>query len=113
MQAVAALSNVGNFLTEMSSDYYQLLGMAEHGMLPEFFAKRSRHRTPLTGILFSASGVILLSWMSLQEIVATENYLYCFGMILEFVAFVMPRVTHPNAPRPYPTGSPWASLVLS
>jgi amino acid transporter len=39
--------------------------------------------------------------MSLQEIVATENYLYCFGMILEFVAFVKLRVTHPNAPRPY------------
>ncbi|CAD6246777.1 unnamed protein product [Miscanthus lutarioriparius] len=46
MQAVAALSNVGNFLTEMSSDSYQLLGMAERGMLPDFFAKRSRHGTP-------------------------------------------------------------------
>jgi amino acid transporter len=101
MQAVAALSNVGNFLTEMSSDSYQLLGMAERGMLPEFFAKRSRHGTPLTGILFSASGVILLSWMSFQEIVATENYLYCFGMILEFIAFVKLRVTHPNAYQPY------------
>nr|AGT16030.1 permease [Saccharum hybrid cultivar R570] len=101
MQAVAALSNVGNFLTEMSSDSYQLLGMAERGMLPEFFAKRSRHGTPLTSILFSASRVILLSWMSFQEIVATENYLYCFGMILQFIAFVKLRVTHPNATRAY------------
>jgi amino acid transporter len=114
MQAVAALSNVGNFLTEMSSDSYQLLGMAERGMLPEFFAKRSRHGTPLTGILFSASGVILLSWMRFQEIVATENYLYCFGMILEFIAFVKLRVTHPNAYQPYkiPRGTIGVVLMI-
>jgi amino acid transporter len=101
IQAAAALSNMGNFVTEMSSDSYQLLGMAERGMLPEFFAKRSRYGTPLIGILFSAFGVILLSWMSFQEIIAAENYLYCFGMILEFIAFIKLRVTHPNASRPY------------
>jgi amino acid transporter len=112
MQAVAALSNVGNFLTEMSSDSYQLLGMAERGMLPDFFAKRSRHGTPLTGILFSASGMILLSWMSFQEIVATDNYLYCFGMILEFIASVKLRVTHPNASRPYKTPLGTIGVVL-
>ncbi|XP_059306294.1 G-type lectin S-receptor-like serine/threonine-protein kinase At4g27290 [Lycium ferocissimum] len=54
-------------------------------MLPEFLAKRSPHGTPLIGILFSASGVILLSWLSFQEIVAnspsllpspTYNYIF-------------------------------------
>lgn len=111
--AAAALSNMGMFVAEMSSDSFQLLGMAEIGMLPSFFAKRSHYGTPLMGILFSASGVILLSWLSFQEIVAAENYLYCFGMIMEFIAFVKLRFQHPNLPRPYkiPFGNIGAILI--
>ncbi|XP_019423384.1 PREDICTED: probable polyamine transporter At1g31830 isoform X1 [Lupinus angustifolius] len=101
LQGAAAMSNMGMFVAEMSSDSFMLLGMAERGMLPEFFMKRSRHGTPLIGILFSAFGVILLSWLSFQEIVAAENFLYCFGMILEFIAFILMRIKHPNLSRPY------------
>ncbi|ONK71503.1 uncharacterized protein A4U43_C04F9320 [Asparagus officinalis] len=114
IQGASALSNMGMFVTEMSSDSYQLLGMAERGMLPELFSKRSRHGTPLVGILFSASGVLLLSWMSFQEIVAAENFLYCFGMILEFIAFIKLRMKYPNVPRPYkiPLGTVGCVLML-
>jgi amino acid transporter len=113
IQGAAAMSNMGMFVAEMSSDSFQLLGMAERGMLPEFFAKRSRYGTPLIGILFSASGVLLLSWLSFQEIVAAENFLYCFGMILEFMAFVWLRIKHPAASRPYkiPVGTIGAILM--
>jgi amino acid transporter len=113
IQGAAAMSNMGMFVAEMSSDSFQLLGMAERGMLPEFFGKRSRYGTPLIGILFSASGVLLLSWMSFQEIVAAENFLYCFGMILEFMAFVWLRIKHPAASRPYriPVGTVGAILM--
>ncbi|XP_060179693.1 probable polyamine transporter At1g31830 isoform X1 [Lycium barbarum] len=113
IQGAAALSNMGTFVAEMSSDSFQLLGMAERGMLPEFFAKRSRHGTPIVGILVSASGVVLLSWMSFQEIVAAENFLYCFGMILEFIAFVRLRIKFPNASRPFkiPGGTVGAILL--
>ncbi|KAB1200655.1 hypothetical protein CJ030_MR0G006683 [Morella rubra] len=111
--AASALSNMGMFVAEMSSDSFQLLGMAEHGMLPSVFCKRSRYGTPLTGILFSASGVILLSWLSFQEIVAAENFLYCFGMIMEFIAFVTLRIKYPAASRPYkiPVGTSGAVLM--
>ncbi|WOK92711.1 putative polyamine transporter [Canna indica] len=114
LQGASALSNMGMFVTEMSSDSYQLLGMAERGMLPEFFSKRSCYGTPLMGILFSASGVLLLSWMSFQEIVAAENFLYCFGMILEFVAFIKLRLSYPNVPRPYkiPLGTTGCILMI-
>ncbi|CAK9153946.1 unnamed protein product [Ilex paraguariensis] len=109
----SALSNMGMFVAEMSSDSFQLLGMAEHGMLPECFAKRSRYGTPLTGILFSASGVVLLSWLSFQEIIAAENFLYCFGMIMEFIAFVKLRMKYPAVYRPYriPVGTTGAILM--
>ncbi|XP_008460416.2 probable polyamine transporter At1g31830 isoform X1 [Cucumis melo] len=113
IQGAAAMSNMGMFVAEMSSDSFQLLGMAERGMLPEFFSKRSRHGTPLIGILFSASGVVLLSWLSFQEIVAAENFLYCFGMILEFLAFIKLRIKHPAASRPYkiPVGTAGSILM--
>lgn len=113
IQGAAAMSNMGMFVAEMSSDSFQLLGMAERGMLPDFFAKRSRYGTPVTGILFSASGVVLLSWLSFQEIVAAENFLYCFGMILEFIAFVRLRMKQPAVSRPYkiPVGMVGAILM--
>ncbi|KAG4125612.1 hypothetical protein ERO13_D10G107000v2 [Gossypium hirsutum] len=113
IQAAAAMSNMGMFVAEMSSDSFQLLGMAERGMLPEFFSKRSRYGTPLIGILFSASGVLLLSWLSFQEIVAAENFLYCFGMILEFIAFIRLRMKYPAASRPYkiPVGTVGSILM--
>ncbi|CAI5998025.1 unnamed protein product [Closterium sp. NIES-64] len=97
----AALSNMGAFEAEMSSDAFQLLGMAERGLLPEVFTYRSRHGTPVLGIVCSATGIVLLSWMSFQEIVEFLNFLYCFGMLLEFAAFVALRVTQPDLNRPY------------
>ncbi|XP_019705703.1 polyamine transporter PUT1 isoform X2 [Elaeis guineensis] len=114
VQGAAALSNMGMFVAEMSSDSFQLLGMAERGMLPEFFSKRSPYGTPLIGIMFSASGVLLLSWLSFQEIVAAENFLYCFGMLLEFVAFIRLRIKNPRASRPYkvPLGTIGCILMI-
>ena len=40
-------------------------------------------------------------WLSFQEIIAAENYLYCFGMLVEFAAFIWLRIFHPNVHRPY------------
>ena len=40
IQAAAAMSNMGLFEAEMSSDAFQLLGMSEMGMLPAIFASR-------------------------------------------------------------------------
>ena len=75
IQGASIMSNMEMYVAEMSSDSFQLLGMAERGMLPEFFGKRPRYGTPLIGILFSAFGVLLLSWLSFQEIVAAEKFL--------------------------------------
>ena len=113
LQAGAAMSNMGMFIAEMSSDSFQLLGMAERGMLPQCFSMRSRHGTPIIGILFSASGVILLSWLRFDEIIAVENFLYCLGVILEFIAFILLRIRRPNASRPYkiPGGTVGAILL--
>lgn len=57
-------------------------------MLLAVFEVRSIIRNFVLGILFSAAGILLLSFMSFQDIVAAQNYLYCFGMFIEFVAFI-------------------------
>ncbi|KAJ7538820.1 hypothetical protein O6H91_11G064100 [Diphasiastrum complanatum] len=97
----AALSNAGLFEAEMSSDSFQLLGMGESGMLPQIFARRSKFGTPILGIIFSGTGVVLLSWLRFQEIIEILNFLYCLGMLLEFAAFIWLRIKQPTLLRPY------------
>ncbi|XAR52908.1 hypothetical protein NMG60_11021240 [Bertholletia excelsa] len=101
IQAAAAMSNLGLFEAEMSSDAFQLLGMSEIGILPSLFASRSKYGTPTISILCSASGVIFLSWMSFQEILEFLNFLYALGMLLEFAAFIKLRIKKPDLSRPY------------
>ncbi|XP_019169129.1 PREDICTED: probable polyamine transporter At3g19553 [Ipomoea nil] len=101
IQAAAAISNVGLFEAEMSSDAFQLLGMSEMGMLPSIFASRSKHGTPTFSIMCSATGVIFLSWMTFQETLELLNFLYSIGMLLEFAAFVTLRIKKPGLRRPY------------
>ncbi|XP_054786055.1 probable polyamine transporter At3g19553 isoform X1 [Prosopis cineraria] len=101
IQVAAAMSNLGLFEAEMSSDAFQLLGMSKMGFLPAVFASRSKYGTPTISILFSAIGVIFLSWMTFLEIVELLNYLYAFGMLLELAAFIALRLKRPDLHRPY------------
>ncbi|XP_057494592.1 probable polyamine transporter At3g19553 [Actinidia eriantha] len=101
IQAAAAMSNLGLFEAEMSSDAFQLLGMSEIGMLPAIFASRSKYGTPTISILCSATGVVFLSGMSFQEILEFLNFLYATGMLLEFAAFIKLRISKPDLCRPY------------
>ncbi|KAI9128253.1 hypothetical protein K1719_001246 [Acacia pycnantha] len=101
IQVAAAMSNLGLFEAEMTSDAFQLLGMSKMGFLPAVFGSRSKYGTPTISILFSATGVIFLSWMTFLEIVELLNYLYAFGMLLELAAFIALRLKRPDLHRPY------------
>ena len=41
----AGISNIALFQAELSSDAFQLMGMADRGHLPKIFSRRSRHGT--------------------------------------------------------------------
>ena len=99
--AAAGVSNIGMFLAEMSSDSFQLAGMAERGMLPAIFNERSRYGTPTVGILLSAIGVVIIGTTPLDKVVELLNFLYCFAALLEFAAFVKLRISKPGMHRPY------------
>ena len=75
--------------------------MADRGIIPKVMGTRSKHNTPSYGILISASGVILLGWLSFSQVIDLLNLLYCFAQVIEFAAFLKLRMKYPNMERPY------------
>ena len=59
---------VGQFEAEMSSDSFQLLGMAERGFLPAALARRSRHDTPTLAIALSSLGICFLTNFKFKQV---------------------------------------------
>ncbi len=64
----AQVSQVGQFEAEMSSDSFQLLGMAERGFLPACLARRSRHQTPSVAIVLSSVGICTLTLFDFRQV---------------------------------------------
>lgn len=113
MMLASALTNIGMFEAEMSSDSWQIAGMADRGILPSILGKRSEHDTPIYGILLSSAGILCLCWMSFSEVVDMLNLLFCFGQAIEFFAFLHLRRVKPDMPRPFqiPIGY-WGMCVV-
>lgn len=111
--AAAAVSQIGQFEAEMSSDAYQLQGMAERGFIPAVFNKRSKHGTPTVAILSSSIGVMTMASFDFLEIVQLLNMIYCMAELLEFVAFIWLRVKYPDLHRPYCIPLPtWGCIAM-
>jgi amino acid transporter len=108
----AALSNIGLFLADLSANSFLILGMAETGLLPAIFAKRSPYGTPLYGILLSSAGVYIFAMQSFTVIVEVLNCLYCLAVPLQFAAFLWFRWKRPNLHRPFQVPLPFWALVL-
>lgn len=98
----AVLSAIGLFEAQMSSSAYQILGMAEIGILPKLFGVRSKwFGTPWLGILLSTLIAIGVSYLDFTDIVSSANFLYSLGMLLEFASFLWLRWKSPAIKRPY------------
>jgi amino acid transporter len=97
----AVLSGMGLYEAQMSSCVYQLEGQAELGFIPKFFGLRSRFNTPWVGILISTVITLAVSSMDFTDIVASANFLYSLGMIVEFASFIWLRKKKPDLHRPY------------
>ncbi|RYH27227.1 APC family permease [archaeon] len=104
LMLASALTNIGMFEAEMSSDSWQIAGMADRGILPSVLGKRSKHDTPVYGILLSSAGVLCLCWMSFSEVIDMLNLLFCIGQAIEFFAFLHLRRVKPDMPRPFKVG---------
>jgi amino acid transporter len=108
----AAITNIGMFVAEMSSDAWQVAGMADTGILPRFLGHRNPYGAPTFGVLLSASGVVCLGWLSFSEVVDMLNLLFCYGQAIEFGAFLWLRWKHPDMPRPFRIGIGFAGMAV-
>ncbi|KAK1307468.1 putative polyamine transporter [Acorus calamus] len=98
----AVLSGIGLYEAQLSSCAYQMIGMAELGLVPKWFASRSKwFGTPWLAILLSTSITLAVSFMSFENIIASANFLYSLGMLLEFSSFIRLRYKYPTMKRPY------------
>jgi amino acid transporter len=97
----AGISNVALFQAEMSTDAFQLMGMAERGYLPKIFATRSRFGTSTYGLLAGLLVVLLLGVSDLGTLVEMLNFNYGIALLMEYAAFVKLRVERPEVHRPY------------
>lgn len=101
MILAAALSNIGMFVAEMSSDAWMVAGMADRGIIPKVLGQRNAHGTPTFGIMLSATGVIFLSFLSFIDIVDMLNLIFCISQAIEFAAFLYLRAYRSDIHRPY------------
>uniref|UniRef100_A0ACD5UGU4 Uncharacterized protein n=1 Tax=Avena sativa TaxID=4498 RepID=A0ACD5UGU4_AVESA len=100
------------FETQMSSGAFQLLGMADLGLLPAIFARRAaRTGTPWVAIAASTAVTVAVSFLGFDGVVATANFLYSLGTLLEFASFLWLRARHPALKRPYRVPLPLPALV--
>ncbi len=99
--AGAAISNIGMFEAELSSDSLQVMGMAHRGMLPSVLGKTNRYNTPTSAILLSGVAMCSLAFLDLTQLVEILNQLYVFAQRLEFSAFMKLRYSYPDVHRPW------------
>jgi len=82
----AGISNIALYCTELGESANQLLGMAERGLLPKIFSRRSDHGTPTLCIIIGSCFCIVFSVFDFHELIEMVNFLYIFAQLLEFAS---------------------------
>lgn len=94
--------NAGMYMAEMFEDSWQLLGMAEAGIMPKFLAKRhSLFGTPMNAVLVSYVSIVAMCYFDFMENLSINNFFSCGSCLLEIFAFIKLRWHSPDLPRPY------------
>ena len=84
----AAVASIALFMAELSGDAYQLMGMADRGLIPKVFCKRSRFDTPTNGILVGTIIIFCLSVSDFDALVEMLNFAYSVSLLMEYTAFI-------------------------
>jgi hypothetical protein len=89
----------------MSGDSFQMLGMAERGMIPAIFAVRSRFGTPTWAIFLNFVTGSACALMFIQQLLELLNVIYVcvmWAFLLQACSFLALRVYHPPLASPVP-----------
>ena len=90
----AGISNLALFEAEMSSDAFQLMGMARRGLFPKIFSTQSEYDTPTYGIFLGTLIIVLMSVADFSALVEMLNFAYSISLLIEFAAFIKLRISH-------------------
>ncbi len=107
------LSGVGMFNALMMSYTRVPYALAEEGLLPRVFLRRTADGAPWMSIAVLAVAWGLAVRMSFERLISIDLMLYGAALLLEFVALVVLRVREPGLVRPFkvPGGMVGAVLV--
>jgi len=109
----AGISNLALFEAEMSSDAFQLMGMAERGYLPKILTTRSKYGTPTAGIIFNTIVVVAFASADFGQLLELLNSVYALSLLMEYGAFVKLRLHRKELKRPYRVPIPdWAAIIF-
>ena len=110
----AGISNIALFQAELSSDAFQLMGMADRAYLPRIFSTRSRHGTPTYGIILGTAVIVAMSVSNLDQLIEMLNFNYSVSLLMEYAAFLKLRVSRPDLQRPFqiPLGTVGCAIAL-
>jgi amino acid transporter len=105
----------GQFGAELFEDSYQLLGMAEVGLIPRFFSIRwSLTGTPIAAMMLQVLVICVMVGLNFNAILVIDNFFATAATILEFASLIKLRISDPDMPRPYaiPMGTYMLCLLL-
>ena len=96
MVFAAALSNIGLFQAELSSDACVLMGMANRGHMPKILSVRSVNGTPTYALLVGTLVIVVMGMSNLDSLIEMLNFNYALALILECTAFIKLRISKPD-----------------
>ncbi|CEG38508.1 amino acid-polyamine-organocation family [Plasmopara halstedii] len=98
----ALLGNLGVYIAKMTKNGFLLAGMADLGLAPHYFIKRTvSNGVPRRAILLSYSIIIFMALFDFNVILGVDNFLSSLACVTELCAVVKLRYTMPTLVRPY------------
>ncbi|ETV86501.1 hypothetical protein H257_01681 [Aphanomyces astaci] len=95
-------STWGMYSSEMFWVSFQLTGMAEAGLAPTVFSRRSKKSdVPYVSVALSGAIIVVLMGLDFSEVLLMANVLSSMSQILLIASAIKLRVTQPDVLRPY------------
>ncbi|KAF4317753.1 hypothetical protein BBO99_00005922 [Phytophthora kernoviae] len=98
----ALLGNLGVYIAKMTKNGFLLAGMADLGLAPNYFIKRTASNgVPRRAILLSYGIIVFMALFDFNVILGVDNFLSSLACVTELCAVVRLRFTMPMLVRPY------------
>ena len=107
------ISGVGMFNALMMSYTRIPFAMAEEGLLPRIFTRRTESGVPWLSVLLCAAAWGLAVQISFERLISIDLVLYGAALLLEFIALIVLRVREPGLPRPFRVPGGTAGAVVA